>query len=77
MEKIKSSNPIYPAMGRTRIAQAIKPKGEERMTTEIQGNPSKDIINQPQNMTEITKANDRFYQNRLLIALRSASKTSS
>jgi len=57
-EKINRSNPIYSAVGRTRNAQAFETEGEERMTTEIQGNPSKDIINQPQNMTEITKDND-------------------
>jgi hypothetical protein len=65
-EKINRSNPIYSAVGRTRNAQAFETEGEERMTTEIQGNPSKDIINQPQNMTEITKDNDGLLPTRQL-----------
>jgi hypothetical protein len=45
----------YAAMGRTRNAQAIKPRGEERMTTETQGKTEKDIINQDKKQTQSTE----------------------
>jgi hypothetical protein len=44
-------------MGRTRTAQAVKPKGEERMTTEqteTQGKTEKENINQDKQQTQST-----------------------
>jgi hypothetical protein len=40
------------AMGRNRIAQAIKEYGEKRMTPETQGKMDKDNINQDKNQTQ-------------------------
>ena len=43
---------IYTATGRTRNAQAIESRGEEKMTTETQGKTEKDNINQDKQQTQ-------------------------
>jgi hypothetical protein len=60
---IKSrSEEICPALGRNRIAQAIEPKGEERMTTETNYQTPDLIGRQSENKTELLRLKTGYGQ---------------
>ncbi len=51
----KRETEIYSAMGKTQNAQAIKPKEEERKTTETQGKADRGNINQDKEQAQLAE----------------------